>query len=278
MFVKNTLSMICFPNAKINLGLHILSKRLDGYHNLETIFYPIGLKDALEIVPSDAGVPYRFFTSGNPIDAVPQDNLVIKALNLLKSEKSIPDIDIHLLKKIPFGAGLGGGSADGAFMLTLLNKTFSLGYSETQLCDFARRLGADCPFFVKNRPVLATGIGDHLEAIDLDLSAYRIAIVKPSFGVSTRDAYAMVAPHEPETSLSEIIKRPISEWKRLLNNDFEPSVFNKYPSIGLIKQRLYDMGAQYASLSGSGSSVFGLFDRNISLKLHFDDCFVWMEE
>ena len=270
--------MICFPNAKINLGLHIISKRPDGYHNLETLFYPVGLKDALEIVPSDAGIPYRFFASGIPIDAHPQDNLVIKAFNLLKSERSIPDIDIYILKKIPFGAGLGGGSADGAFMLTLLNKTFSLGYSGTQLCAFARQLGADCPFFVTNRPALASGIGDQLEAIDLDLSTYRIAIVKPSFGVSTRDAYAMVAPHEHEISLLEIIKRPVSEWKRLLNNDFEPSVFTKYPSIGLIKQRLYDLGAQYASMSGSGSSVFGLFDRNIPLELHFDDCFVWVEE
>ena len=270
--------MICFPNAKINLGLHIISKRPDGYHDLETIFYPIGLKDALEIVPSDAELPYRFFSSGIPIDANPQDNLVIKALNLLKSEKSISDIDIYLLKKIPFGAGLGGGSADGAFMMTLLNKTFSLGYTEAQLCAFARRLGADCPFFVSNRPALATGIGDQLETIDLDLNAYRIAIVKPSFGVATRDAYAMVIPHEPEMSLLEIIKRPVTEWKLLLKNDFESSVFNIYPKIGLIKQQLYDMGAIYASMSGSGSSVFAIFDRSIPLRLHFDNCFVWLEE
>jgi 4-diphosphocytidyl-2-C-methyl-D-erythritol kinase len=270
--------MICFPNAKINLGLQVISKRTDGYHNIETIFYPIGMRDALEIIPSDVGQPYRFFVSGILVDSHPEDNLVVKALHLIKSQKQIPDIDIYLLKKIPFGAGLGGGSADGAFMLTLLNKTFALGYTHEQLLAFARQLGADCSFFVNNRSALATGVGDQIEQIDLDLSHYRIVVVKPPFGVSTREAYAMVEPHVPEISLREVAKQPVSEWKRLLKNDFEPPILDKYPAIGAIKQKLYDIGAIYASMSGSGSSVYALFERSVPVKPNFGDCFVWIEE
>ena len=270
--------MICFPNAKINLGLNIVSKRADGYHNLETVFYPIGLKDALEIVPSKSNEKYRFFQSGIPIEGNVHDNLVVKALNLISEEKDIPPIDIHLLKKIPFGAGLGGGSADAAFMLRLLNDTFQLRYSDEQLMQFAAKVGADCPFFIKNRPAFATGIGDELEDIDVNLDDYFLVLVKPQIAVPTKDAYAMITPHRPEVSLKKIVQQPLSEWKNAMKNDFEVSVFKKYPEICIIKKRLYELGAIYASMSGSGSSVFGFFESKIDVREHFSECFVWTDE
>ena len=285
--------MICIPNAKINLGLHIISKRPDGYHNLETVFYPIGLKDALEIVPiqgtsalvaersqstlSDRNL-YRFFQSGTPIHGDPDDNLVVKALKLVATEREIPPIDIHLLKKIPFGAGLGGGSADAAFMLRLLNDAFQFDYSDERLMQFAAKLGADCPFFIKNRPAFATGIGDELEEIDLNLDNYSIVLVKPPISVPTKDAYAMIVPQQPKLSLKEIVQLPVSEWKNTMKNDFEVPVFNKYPEIREIKNRLYDLGAIYASMSGSGSAVFGIFESEIDVRKHFERCFVWTSE
>lgn len=267
--------MICFPNAKINLGLNIVSKREDGYHNLETVFYPIDLSDALEIVPSESDKPYRFFQTGIEIKGDADDNLVIKALKLISEEKQIPPIDIHLLKKIPFGAGLGGGSSDAAFMLKLLNEKFSLGYSENELMRFAAKLGADCAFFIKNRPAFASGIGDKLEEIELDLSDYFFVLVKPDIFVPTKDAYSMILPAKPDISLKEIIKKPVSEWKDLMKNDFEIPIFKKYPEIEAIKQNLYDMGAVYASMSGSGSSVFGFFKEKPDVENQFNNSFVW---
>ena len=260
--------MICFPNAKINLGLHIVSRRSDGYHNLETIFYPIGLKDALEIIPS---TETRFFQTGIPIEGAPENNLVIRALRLIAAEKKLPEMDIHLLKKIPSGAGLGGGSSDAAFMLKLLNETFNLGYSTEELITRAARLGADCPFFILNKPAFATGIGDKLETIELDLRNYTFLLVKPDIMVSTKAAYAMITPREPDLPLKEIIQRPVEEWKGLLKNDFEPPVFEKFPEICMIKQQLYEMGALYASMSGSGSSLFGLFKKEPDWKGVFGD-------
>lgn len=289
--------MICFPNAKINLGLHVVSRRRDGYHNLETIFYPIGLKDALEIIPlaeRDAEIEeftvtgestgtigefsprkYRFFQTGIPIEGVPENNLVIKALNLIATEKRLPEIDIYLLKKIPSGAGLGGGSSDAAFMLNLLNETFDLGYSKEELMLRAARLGADCPFFILNRPAFATGTGDKLETIELDLSDYLLLLVKPDIIVSTKEAYAMITPQKPDLPLKEIIRKPPETWRELLKNDFEPPVFEKFPEICRIKQQLYEMGAVYASMSGSGSSVFGLFEKDPDWPGAFDGHFVW---
>ena len=280
--------MICFPNAKINLGLNIVSKRPDGYHNLETVFYPIGLKDALEIVPSKSGEKYRFFQSGIPIQGHDDDNLVIKALNLISETNEIPPIDIYLLKKIPFGAGLGGGSADAAFMLRLLNDTFQLDYTDEQLMQLAAKIGADCPFFIKNRPAFAMGIGDKLEEIAVNLNDYYIVLVKPPIAVPTKDAYAMIEPQQPEVSLKEIVQQPVSEWKNAMKNDFEVPVFKKYPEICAIKNRLYELGAVYASMSGSGSSVFGIFRRGEPVRLlsgaeicspsieqHFSEYFVW---
>jgi 4-diphosphocytidyl-2-C-methyl-D-erythritol kinase len=267
--------MICFPNAKINLGLNIVSKRPDGYHNLETVFYPIGLKDALEIVPSASGEKYRFFQSGIYIQGNTDDNLVIKALNLISEEKDIPPIDIHLLKKIPFGAGLGGGSSDAAFMLRLLNETFQLQYSDEKLMHFAAKIGADCPFFIKNRPAFAIGIGDELEEVSINLNNYFFVLIKPPIAVPTKDAYAMIVPKQSDISLKEIVQQPVSEWKNVMKNDFELPVFKKYPEICGIKNRLYDLGAIYASMSGSGSAVFGLFEKKGDIENCFDGHFVW---
>lgn len=265
--------MISFPNAKINLGLNIVSKRDDGYHNIETIFYPIALKDALEIMPGSNKLPYNLFLSGLNIDCNPQDNLAVKALSLLRAERQIPNLDIHLLKAIPSGAGLGGGSSNGAFMLKLLNNTFSLGFTDAELHQFALKLGADCPFFLKNQPSFATGIGDKLENVDVSLDDFYLVVVKPDIFVSTKDAYANVVPKQPSLSLKEIVRKPIEEWHTYMHNDFESSVFYKYPSLAKIKQKLYDSGAVYASMSGSGTSLYGVFREKP--KLIFPDYFVW---
>ncbi|RNC64615.1 4-(cytidine 5'-diphospho)-2-C-methyl-D-erythritol kinase [Proteiniphilum sp. X52] len=292
--------MICFPNAKINLGLHVVSRRKDGYHNLETIFYPVGLKDALEIIPAvepgvkgAAGVPqssastgstagerpsaakYRFFQTGIPIEGSPENNLAVKALHLIATEKKLPEIDIHLLKKIPPGAGLGGGSSDAACMLRLLNEAFDLGYSKEELMLRAARLGADCPFFILNRPAFASGTGDELEPIEMDLSDYTLILVKPDIMVSTKEAYAMITPRKPDLPLRDIIRKPPETWRELLKNDFELPVFKKFTEICRIKQQLYEMGAVYASMSGSGSSVFGLFEKEPDWQGAFDGHFVW---
>jgi len=266
--------MICFPNAKINLGLNIVSKRPDGYHNLETVFYPINLKDALEITPCKMDVPYRFQQLGIPILGDPDTNLVIKAYNLFAEHINIPSIEIRLLKTIPFGAGLGGGSSDAAFMLSLLNKTFSLGFSIKELSAMAAKIGADCPFFSYNKPAFATGIGDKLELIALDLSTYYFVLIKPDFSVPTKDAYSMITPCKPDLSLKKIVKRPITEWKTLMKNDFEVPVFKKYPEIQKIKQQLYDYGALYASMSGSGSSVYAFFKDPVIVSFP-NNYFVW---
>ena len=269
--------MICFPNAKINLGLNITSKRADGYHNIETIFYPIALKDALEILPSDDRKVYRLFETGIDINSRAEQNLVIKALSLLGERRDIPNIDIHLLKNIPGGAGLGGGSSNASFMLKLLNETYSLGYTYCELMQFAVSLGADCAFFLKNKPVFANGIGDNLVDINLSLDDYFMVVVKPDVSVSTKEAYTAITPKQPAVSLQEIVKRPINEWRNLMQNDFETPIFKKHPVIGDIKESLYDQGAVYASMSGSGTSVYGLFEKKPSVCFSetFPDYFVW---
>lgn len=264
--------MICFPNAKINLGLNVVNKRPDGYHNIETIFYPIPVKDALEIVSAEK---LSFTQTGIRVDAPMEKNLVIKALNLLKTQYEIPPIEIHLLKAIPFGAGLGGGSADAAFMLKLLNDFCQLNIQADELERIATSIGADCPFFIRNTPVFASGIGNQFEPVDLSLKGYHFCLIKPDVAVSTPEAYSLVSPKAPEISLKEIIRKPVTEWRNLMINDFEKSVFTKHPVIGQIKESLYQAGAIYASMSGSGSSVFGLFKKPTHLKEQFSDCFVW---
>lgn len=262
--------MILFPNAKINLGLNILSKRPDGYHNIETVFYPIPLYDALEITPAlqNSG---SFSQCGIKIDGPPEKNLVIKALNLLKQHYILPEIDVYLLKKIPFGAGVGGGSADAAFMLKLMDRFFQLNLSEKELEEFAAKLGADCAFFIRNKPAFAEGIGNLFSSIDLTLKGYCLVLIKPDIHVSTQEAYAKVIPSIPCKSIKEIVQEPIENWKNQLVNDFEVSVFKQYPEIENIKNNLYTQGAIYASMSGSGSSVFGIFKDNIPIETDYEN-------
>lgn len=260
--------MITFPNVKINLGLSITEKRSDGYHNLETVFYPVALEDALEVRTSSAAAPDRKFTlhqHGLEIAGKPEDNLVAKAYQLLDEEFNLPPVDIHLFKHIPSGAGLGGGSSDAAFMLKLLNEHFHLNLPDNQLEAYAATLGADCAFFIRNKPTFAEGIGNIFSPIELSLSGYGIMIVKPDIFVSTREAFSNIHPKRPEHPIKEVIQRPVSEWKETLINDFEASVFPLHPAIEAIKQELYNQGAAYASMSGSGSSVFGLFAPEASL-------------
>lgn len=268
--------MITFPNAKINLGLNIVEKRPDGYHNLETIFYPINLQDALEVTRKEGEDPaYSLRISGRTIEGEPEDNLVIKAYRLLKNDyPAIQPVDIHMYKHIPTGAGLGGGSSDAAHMIKLLNEKFALGLTVGQMETYATRLGADCAFFIQNKPVFATGIGNIFEPINLSLKGYYIILVKPEVCVSTRDAFAHIAPARPEVSLKEIVTRPIETWKDCMTNDFEGSVFRTYPEIAAIKDRLYDLGAIYASMSGSGSTVYGIFKESIeNVENKFYTCF-----
>lgn len=248
--------MIVFPNAKINIGLNVVSKRKDGYHNLETIFYPVQWTDALEFIEAEET---KLSTSGIKIDGKSENNLIIKAFNLLKKDFDISPLHFHLHKVVPFGAGLGGGSSDAAFTFKLLNEYFKLGLTVRQLESYASEVGADCPFFIQNKPTFATGIGNEFHNIELDLSEYKIVIVKPNVLVSTPEAYKNVVPKIPEIRLTEIIKKPMEEWKELLFNDFEKSVFPQFPQIEKLKHLLYDLGAKYASMSGSGSAVFGIF-------------------
>lgn len=252
--------MICFPNAKINLGLRVVSRRPDGYHHIETVFYPVPLCDALEIVPSEIGET-TFSQNGILVDGNPEDNLVMKAFRLLEKDFNLPKIAVYLRKQIPFGAGLGGGSADAAFMLKLLNDFAGLGLSVEELEKYAGRLGADCPFFIRNNPVFAEGIGDIFTPIEISLQGYYLVLVKPDIYVSTKEAYAGITPKQPSDRLMDIIRLPIEEWRDLMTNDFEEGIFARYPAIGEIKRTLYRMGAVYASMSGSGSSVFGIFEK-----------------
>ena len=267
--------MITYPNAKINLGLNIVEKRPDGYHNLETVFYPINLQDALEVTTLQGEKEYVLTTSGTPIEGDTESNLVVKAYKLLKQDfPEIPAIDIHMYKHIPTGAGLGGGSADAAFMIKLLNDKYKLGISIEKMEEYAAKLGADCAFFIQNKPVFASGIGNIFESIDLSLKGYYLVLVKPDIFVSTKDAFAHIKPQKPTTSLKEIIRMPVETWRAVMKNDFEESVFQKFPEIAAIKDKLYDMGAVYASMSGSGSSVFGIFREQVEFVDEiFNGCF-----
>ena len=255
--------MIVYPNAKINIGLNVVEKRPDGYHDLETVFYPIGLQDILEIHKINNDAPasgYRLKVTGTVLAGSPEDNLVVKAFKLLKKDFDLPPVSIGLYKHIPTGAGLGGGSADAAFTIKTLNERFSLGLTTSQMEDYCTQLGADCPFFIQNKPVFATGIGNVFHPLELNLKYKQLVLVKPDVFVSTKDAYAKVKVQHPEKQLPELLAQPIDTWKDTVVNDFEASVFSKYPEIAAIKDKMYDLGAIYASMSGSGSSVFGIFE------------------
>ena len=252
--------MISFPNCKINLGLNILAKREDGFHDLETIFFPVSFTDILEIIPAKA---FSFQTSGLECTS---DNLCIRAYELLKQDfPLLPAVAMHLHKAIPLGSGLGGGSADAAFTLKLLNDKFLLSLSDDQFLQYAARLGSDCPFFIYNKPCLATGRGEKLNPVDLPLKGCKLVLINPGITVSTSWAFSQIIPSSPASHIENIIKMPIENWKEYLFNDFEGPVFSKYPEIGEIKAFLYDSGAAYASLSGSGSTVFGIFKSDMPL-------------
>lgn len=249
--------MICFPNAKINLGLHITSKRKDGYHEIETCMVPIPLLDALEMIEDPKKASFN--SSGIPIPGAEKDNLILKAYQLLKKDfPNLPHLSIHLHKNIPIGAGLGGGSADAAFALSLMNNLFDLILDDFFLEEYATQLGSDCPFFIENTPKIATGRGEILKPVNLDLKGSHLILINPGIHIGTKEAYAGVTPSAPKVNLEEILAER-SRWRSELTNDFEPSIFKNHPTIGKIKTDLYHAGAYYAAMSGSGSSVFGLF-------------------
>ena len=251
--------MIKFPNAKINLGLNIVNRRPDGYHDIETVFYPIALNDIVEIVEAK-GNESSLSTSGRPVNCPIEKNLVMKAYRSLEKEFNLPPVDIYLHKNIPDGAGLGGGSSDAASALLILNEMFALNLSNEELASRAARLGADCAFFIYNTPMMATGIGDILSPIEVPLNGKLLLLVKPNVSVPTAEAYSRVTPKPSDIELSTILSKPLSEWKNFLKNDFEPSVFATHSELSILKEKIYDMGAEYSSMSGSGSSIFGIFE------------------
>lgn len=270
--------MLTYSNAKINIGLNIVEKRNDGFHNIETIFFPIGMRDAIEIADSKKDTLYTFSVSGIPINIDAKDNIVVKAYKLIRSKYKFPAQDIHLHKTIPFGAGLGGGSANAAYMIKLLNNKFNLGMSNEEMESEVKKLGSDCAFFIKNEAAFAIGKGDQLSSIDLNLSCYHILLIKPDIHISTPEAYANIHPHKPEISLRELIKQPIETWKETIKNDFEESIFPKYPLLAKIKEELYEEGAIYAAMSGSGSSMFGLFKNEPQILAQWEKHFCWKEQ
>ena len=254
--------MLVYPNCKINIGLRIVERRPDGYHNLETIFYPIPLYDNLEFKElKNEEAPYRLRLAGVPLAGCDEDNLVVKVFIALKEEFNLPPLEIFLYKHIPTGAGLGGGSSDAAAMMTALNEAYDLQLSQAEMERRMAAFGADCAFFVASRPAFATGIGDKLSPTPLSLKGKYILLVKPEVFVSTKEAYAHVVPRAGGTSLNELVQAPMEQWRETIVNDFEASVFPAHPQLAAIKQTLYDMGALYAAMSGSGSTMFGIFDR-----------------
>ena len=248
--------MIFFPNAKINIGLNVLSVRPDGFRNLESCFYPVQWCDALEMVPAEV---LQFHLSGIPVPGSPETNLCLKAYHLLQADHAIPAVSMHLHKHIPIGAGLGGGSADAAFALRLLNDLFQLHLGPEALEAYARQLGSDCAFFISNKPVFATGRGDVFQPLPLSLTGYRCLLVYPDLHITTAEAYGLVSPQKPQTPLFDLIQQDISTWREQVRNDFETVLFPRYPQLAQLKATLYQQGALYAAMSGSGSTIFGLF-------------------
>ena len=273
--------MITFPVAKINLGLNVVEKRPDGYHNLQTVFYPVPIMDALEIVPMSDGFPSDvdcdLKVTNITIEGDEQRNLVVRAYHLLKADyPELPRVHAHLWKGIPTQAGMGGGSSDCGYMIRLLNETFDMGLSSEQMQQYAARLGADCAFFIESRASYAEGIGELLQPIDLDLSGWHIGVVRPDIPVPTKEAFSRIHPHYPALNCREAVMQPVETWRDTLTNDFEESVFVLHPEIGAVKEQLYKMGATYAAMSGSGSALFGLFkDEPDALRQTFPDMFTF---
>ncbi len=249
--------MTSYPNCKINIGLNIECRRPDGYHNVSTLMYPVPLCDKLTIEPAEE---LSFSISGIKLEDDGKENLVLRAYRLIANDYKIPNVSINLEKNIPSGAGLGGGSSDAAFTIRMLNEMFRLNLSDEQMERYSARLGADCAFFIKNKPMICEGIGDIMENVDLRLNGKHLLLVKPSVRVSTAEAYSGCQPHKWEKNIRELLLEPISEWRNEIVNDFEKQVFSSHPELALIKNRLYQAGALYAAMSGSGSSIFGIFD------------------
>ncbi len=260
--------MLDFPNAKINLGLHITEKRPDGFHNLQTCFYPVPWCDALEILPAAAPA---FTITGLPVPGITESNLCVKAYKLLQHKYNLPPTHLHLHKVLPMGAGLGGGSADATFTLRMLNQLFQLQLPAETLENYARQLGSDCAFFVQNKPVLATGRGDEFTPVALTLSGYTCVIVYPGIHITTAEAYGSVRAKAPAYNLPEVLQQDVSSWKDNLYNDFEAALFTKYPMLPLIKEQLYAAGATYAAMTGSGAALYGLFKNEVPATLTFPE-------
>jgi 4-diphosphocytidyl-2-C-methyl-D-erythritol kinase len=266
--------MVFFPNCKINLGLRILRKRGDGYHDLETVFYPLPLRDVLEIVHPAPAADFRFTSSGLPIPGDPVSNLCVKAWDLLKKDfPDLPPVETFLYKNIPMGAGLGGGSSDGAGMLQLLDAFGGLNLGQEKLLEYAAQLGSDCPFFILNKPCLGRGRGEVLEPLDLDLSPYSFVLVHPGIPVSTALAFSQVTPCIPDQPLKEIFGQPVRTWPAKLVNDFERPFLRQRPELAEIKEKMYAQGALYVSMTGSGSSFFGIFEKGNLPSLNFEQHF-----
>ncbi|RFS15134.1 4-(cytidine 5'-diphospho)-2-C-methyl-D-erythritol kinase [Emticicia sp. C21] len=267
--------MLTFPNAKINIGLNIVEKRPDGFHNIESVFYPVNWCDALEIVPAQQ---FQFQSSGLPIPGDESNNLCIKAYHLLRNshpKMANKAAHFHLHKVIPMGAGLGGGSSDGAFALKILNQIFDLGLSTVDLQNYARQLGSDCAFFIENRPVFCFNKGDEFEEFSLNLKGKYIVLINPAIHISTAEAYGGVKPKKAEVSLKEALKLPLNKWDGLVKNDFEENLLWKYPTIADIKKILYKQGALYASMTGSGSTLYGIFEAEKDINTQFPDFALW---
>jgi len=264
--------MVVYPNCKINLGLNIISKRPDGFHNIESVFYPVAWCDMLEIIPAASD---SFVFDGLGLDCATEENICYKAWNLVKKHFDISGISMYLYKKIPFGAGLGGGSSDGAYVLMALNELFGLNIKRKVMAGLASELGSDCTFFLDNRPCFVSGTGGDIAPMELSLKGYYLMVVKPSVSVSTVQAYRMITPQKPVLQLSEVITRPVASWKKYLFNDFESPVMAQYPAIRKVKDRLYEMGAVYAAMSGSGSAVYGLFLHEVEADNDFAGCQMW---
>ncbi len=267
-----SLFLLTFPTSKINLGLRITDKRPDGFHNLQSCFYPIAWGDILEVIPADE---FAFTSSGLPVPGDPAQNLCTKAYRLLKADVDLPLVKMHLHKIVPIGAGLGGGSADAAFTLRLLNDQFSVGLTNAQLEEYARLLGSDCAFFIQNRPVYCTQKGDVFSEIKIDLRGYHILLVYPNLAISTAEAYAGINPRQTSIPLYDQLVMPIDSWRTTIHNDFEDSLFPKYPVLNQIKEQLYKAGAVYASMSGSGSTVYGIFNAPVVIPNQFSAYRVW---
>ncbi len=264
--------MLAFPSCKINIGLRITEKRPDGFHNLQSCFYPVAWGDILDIIPFHE---FHFSSSGLSIPGNSQGNLCVRAYELLKADFELPPVQIHLHKIVPIGAGLGGGSADAAFILKLVNEQFGLALTSESLEDYARQLGSDCAFFIQNRPLYCLEKGDVFSPLQVDLTGYYILLVYPNLAISTAEAYAGVCPRMPEVPLFDQLQMPIEAWRENIHNDFEDSLFPTNPILPQIKQQLYDAGAVYASMSGSGSTVYGIFNAPVVVPNQFVNYRVW---